>query len=325
MPSPRPTVRIGSNEPVDFHMHTRSSDGGWQTAQLIDYLADHGYRVVAICDHDTMRSVPEAQARAEERGLVLIPGVEVTSWWDEKQWHLLVYGIEPQGESRFHALLAQQQANLRATGENSIRLFEANGKLLPQLDEVVAGRPLMPTYVLQAAIRAGHATNLQTAHELLKSYGEQMKVDWPLAEVVEAAHAAGGICIVGHPGRPDLGPVLDEGQLDRMLAAIPIDGLETHYRSYSDADTARYRAMAETRGLLATSGSDSHAPGNPVYPRPHPARWVVPFLARFGVEVEPFEGAPWQSGQLVVVNGNSAPRPEHAGAPAPQAVAGSST
>src|SRR5579884_1505663 len=181
---PRPNVRIGSNEPVDFHMHTVSSDGGWETEQLIDYLADHGYRVVAICDHDTMRSVPAAQQRAQQRGLVLIPGVEVTSWWDDKQWHILVYGIAPTGESRFHQLLAQQQANLRAAGENAIALLESNGYLLPQLEEVVAGRPLMPTYVLQAAIRAGHATNLQTAHELVKKFGEQLKVDWPLAEVV---------------------------------------------------------------------------------------------------------------------------------------------
>lgn len=296
----RPTVRIGSNEPVDLHLHTIASDGGWQPSQLIDYLANHGFRVAAVSDHDTMRSLPEARARAAERGLTLIPAVEVTSWWGEKQWHILVYGIEAEGTTRFHRLLAEQQANLRAAAENAVRLLEENGHPLPQLEEVVAGRPIMHTYVLQAAIKAGHATNLQTAHELVKQYGEQLKVDWPLAEVVAAAHEAGGVAVIGHPGRPDLGPVLTAERLDLMLAEIPIDGLETHYRSYTDADTARYRAMAEERELLVTSGSDSHAPGVPVYPRPHPARWVAPFLARFGVEVEPFAGEPWRSSPLVV-------------------------
>ena len=280
---------------VDFHLHTRSSDGGWTATQLVDYLADHSFSVVAVCDHDTMRSVPEFMERATEKGMTAIPGVEFTTWWDERQWHLLVYGIEPTSlaSTTFGTLLMRQQANLRAAAERAISLLEQNGHKLPSLAEVIDRRPLLPVHVLQTVIKDGHATNLSTAHKLTIKYGEDLRVDTPLESVVEAAHEAGGTCVVAHPGRDDGAGIMTAERLIKMLATVPIDGLEGHYRSYSVADTARYRAMALKRHLLVSSGSDSHAPGVPVDPRPHLARWVAPFLKQQGINVEPFEGEPW--------------------------------
>jgi 3',5'-nucleoside bisphosphate phosphatase len=295
-------AEIAPHDRVDLHMHTRSSDGGWTPAELVDYLVEREFRVVALCDHDTLRSVPEFMERGAEKGLTVIPGVEFTTWWERRQWHLLVYGIEPDrlASTDFGRLLAAQQANLRAAAERAISLLEQHGHKLPSLDEVVDGRPLLPTYVLQTAIKDGHATNLMTAHQLSIKYGEDLRVDTPLEEVVATAHEAGGVCVVAHPGRDDGAGIMSADQLQRMLASIPIDGLEGHYRSYTKYDTVKYRGFALEHGLLITSGSDSHAPGVPVYPRPHLARWVTPFLNRMGIEVDPFEGEAW-SGEMAEV------------------------
>ena len=295
---PEPIMHIEPDQPVDFHMHTRSSDGGWTPEALVDYLADHEFRVIAVCDHDTMRSVPEVQERAAERGIRVIPGLEFTTWWDQRQWHLLVYGIDPTAlpGTRFGALLSRQQDALRSAAERAIALLERHGYSLPSLEEVVDGRPLLPVHVLLTMIKDGHAPNLRIAHERVREVGESLRVDSPLEEVVAAVHEAGGICIIAHPGRDDGGGLLTAEQLDRMLATIPVDGLECHYRSYTDEDTAFFRALAAERGLLMSSGSDSHAPGMPVFPRPYPAGWVAPFLSRFGVEVAPVAGEPWYPG-----------------------------
>lgn len=294
---------VQAGDRVDFHMHTRASDGGWRPDQLVDYLAEHDFRVVAVCDHDTMASVDEAAGHAAARGIRLIPGVEFTTAWDGRQWHLLIYGIDRESEqgAGFAALLAQQQANLAAAAERGITVLEMHGHALPSLKEVVDGRALLPTYVLLTAIKDKHATNLQTAHELTKKYGEAMRVDMPLESVVKVAHEAGGICILAHPGRDDGEGILDAKRLDKMLAEIPIDGLEGHYRSYKDDDTEKYRNMALSRGLLVSCGSDSHAPKHPVNPRPYHAGWVVPFLDRLGIEVEDFNGVSWQRGDDVVL------------------------
>lgn len=286
------------DEAVDVHMHTLASDGDWTPAQLVDHLAERNFRVVAVCDHDTMRSVDEMIERAEPRGIAVIPGVEVTTEWDGRQWHVLIYNVDLElpRSARFRGILEEQDNNLRAAAERAIELVENRGHHLSSLDEIVAGRPLLPVHVLRTLIKDGHATNLMTAHRLVINAGETLKVDSPLDDVVAAAKEAGGVCIVAHPGRNDGGGLMSAEQLDRMLEIAAIDGLEGHYRSYSDDDTIKYRTMAIERNLVVSCGSDSHAPGHPVDPRPHPARWVTPFLRRVGFSVEPYRGVSWEPG-----------------------------
>jgi hypothetical protein len=72
-----------------------------------------------------------------------------------------------------------------------------------------------------------------------------------------------------------------------MLVEIPIDGVEAHYSSHTDEQTALYRRLASEKGLLISAGSDSHAPYQPVNPRPWRAIWAAELLARLGVIVEP--------------------------------------
>lgn len=284
-------MRLAHDAPVDLHLHTLASDGGWNPDDLIDYLADRAFRVVAVCDHDTQRSVPAAMARGRERGVVVIPAVEVTSRWDARQYHILVYGIAPDRQDEaaqpFLTMLAEQDQRLQDLAEDARARIEASSKALPSLESVLAGRTMWPYHVMMAAIADKHVPSLKEASELVVELGSNFTTDEPLARVVATAHEAGAICILAHPGRPNLGPALDAETLARMLADAPIDGLEAHYRSYTDDDTARYRELVERFGLLGSTGSDSHAPGEPVDPRPWRAIWCAPLLGRFGIEVAP--------------------------------------
>jgi len=301
-PEPGPQAPLAPADKVDLHLHTLASDGAWTPAALVDHLAGEGFRVVAVCDHDSQRSVPEVTRRAARRGIRVIPGVEVTTRWRERQWHLLVYGIDPRdaGEAgrAFRSVLADLDARLMELAEDARRRIEASGRALPSLEEIAAGRPLWPYHVLCAAIREGHAANLKTAAELVTGLGGGFSADEPLERVVEAAHAAGGLCVVAHPGRSDSVGVMTEEDLDAMLAEAPIDGLEAHYRSYTDEQTALYRRLAAERGLLVSCGSDSHAPKHPVDPRPWRAAWCAELLGRLGVAVEPVAAgeAVWEPG-----------------------------
>ena len=60
--------------------------------------------------------------------------------------------------------------------------------------------------------------------------------------------------------RADLGPAMTEETLDRMLQAAPVDGIECHYRTYTDRETTFYRQLAEERGLLIGTGQDPAEP-----------------------------------------------------------------
>jgi predicted metal-dependent phosphoesterase TrpH len=294
------SARLAPDDPVDLHLHTLASDGFWEPSQLVPYLAANGFRVASICDHDSQRSVLEAMRLGEEHSVRIIPGVEVTTRWSGRQWHLLVYGIRPDrvddDATDFLTILAELDAELQANAEDARHRIEASGKPLPSLPEVAAGRPVWPFHVLSAAIKEGHVKNLTEAANLVTQLGGSFTADAELDRTVRAAHKAGGLCVIAHPGRGDSVGAVSEADLDRMLEKIPIDGLEAHYRSYTDAQTALYRRMAIDRGLLISCGSDSHAPGQPVDPRPWRAAWCAGLLARLGIPVTVPDDPVWVTG-----------------------------
>lgn len=294
-------LRLTAEDAVDLHLHTLASDGFWTPAELIDTLASSGFKVASVCDHDTWRSVDEAVRLGAERNLLIIPGVEVTARWSDRQWHILVYGVAPgrrdAAAAPFQALIADLETELAQRAEDAWARLVASGRELPSLPEIAAGRPVWPFHVLSAAIKDEHAKDLKTAAELVTELGGGFSADQPLERVVATAHEAGGLCVIAHPGRSDSVGELTEADLDRMLHTIPIDGLEAHYRSHTDTQTALYRKLAAQRGLLISAGSDSHAAGKPVDPRPWRAIWVADLLARLGIAVDPPEVGPiWAAG-----------------------------
>lgn len=291
---------LTSDAAVDLHLHTYASDGGWAPRQLVDYLVEHEFRVAAICDHDTQRSVAEAIDCGRERGLTVIPGVEVTTGWRDRRVDLLVYGIHPDSidpdAADFLALMREIDEELIALADDARTRIEAKHGAIPYADELRVDRPLWPYHVLMGAIKAGYVKNLTEAAKLTVDLGGRFTTDRPLARVVTAAHRAGGICLIAHPGREYEGGNITAVDIDAILGESPIDGIEAHYRSYSDAKTAELRAIAAERGLLVSCGSDSHAPGQPVDPRPWRAAWCADFLHRFGIYVADPTGDPWSEG-----------------------------
>lgn len=281
---------------VDLHLHTRASDGGWTPETLITYLREHQFQVAAVADHDTMASVPAARSIGEDAGIDIVPAVEMTTRWEDRHVHCLIYGIySERPEARvFMELLAEQQHQLDVTARRIVDLLERNGRRVPSLAEVADGRPLKPYLVYFAMIKDGHGRDPRTAHNIVKGLGEPGLVDVPLDQTVAAAHEAGALAVVAHPGRDDGWGILKADKLDRMRTTIPIDGIEAHYRSYKDDEVAMYRGYAAEHDILASAGSDSHRPGYPVDPIPYHAAWIAPLLRQLGYEVEVPEGADWR-------------------------------
>jgi len=245
--------------------------------------------------------VLEAIDLGRRRGVRIVPATEVTVRWGARQWHLLVYGIRPDeprpGARAFLDLMAEHDRRFMALAVDARRRVERSGRPIPLIGRETGGRKPMPVHVLRAMIAAKHVPSLKEAAELVVALGGNFTYDSPLEEVVAAAHEAGGVCILAHPGRANLGPALTAKMLDQMLKATPLDGIEGHYRTYTEADTARYRRMAESRGLLIGAGSDSHGPGLPVDPRPWRAVWAKALLERLGFEVgDSPDGVAWAPG-----------------------------
>lgn len=296
------TIRLAATDAIDLHLHTFASDGTWTPAELIDKLDSLDIGVASLCDHDTQANVVETIERGQRRGIHVIPGVEVTVRHADRQWHMLVYGIRPDDErpeaAAFLGLMADQERNLRAIADDARRRLEASGRPLPSLAGIVGtGKMWAYPEVLTAMVRDGHVPSFKEAAELVTELGGRFNSDLPIEEVVEAAHQAGGICVMAHPGRPDLGLAMTAQTLVELLNDAPIDGLECHYRTYTDKDTARFRALAGEHDLVMGTGSDSHGPKHPVDPRAYRAIWAKGLLGRLGIEVEDqLDGPVWAPG-----------------------------
>lgn len=75
---------------VETHLHTVHSDGRDSVRGMLEACRDAGYDAVAVTDHNTVSGLTEARASADELGLILIPGVEITTF----QGHAVVLGLD---------------------------------------------------------------------------------------------------------------------------------------------------------------------------------------------------------------------------------------
>ena len=78
---------------ADPHCHTTASDGMVTAAELVSAAVAAGLNLIAVTDHDTMRSVAEVRERGEAAGLQVVAGQEVTTAWPA-QTHMLGWFLE---------------------------------------------------------------------------------------------------------------------------------------------------------------------------------------------------------------------------------------
>ena len=78
---------------ADPHCHTIASDGMVSPAELVSAAVAAGLNLIAVTDHDTMRSVSEVRERGEAAGLQVVAGQEVTTAWPA-QTHMLGWFLE---------------------------------------------------------------------------------------------------------------------------------------------------------------------------------------------------------------------------------------
>jgi hypothetical protein len=74
---------------VETHLHTLHSDGQSDVRAMLGGCREAGYALVSLTDHNTQSGLPEARLVAESEHLLLLPGVEVTTF----HGHAVVLGV----------------------------------------------------------------------------------------------------------------------------------------------------------------------------------------------------------------------------------------
>lgn len=105
------------NKTIDLHVHSTASDGTFTPTELVAEAKRCGLSAFALTDHDTVDGISEALAAGEASGLEVIPGVELSTEYNETEIHVVGLFIDP-ANTDLQAELAKFRDNRTTASEN---------------------------------------------------------------------------------------------------------------------------------------------------------------------------------------------------------------
>lgn len=278
---------IAPDDAIDLQIHTVFSDGTWTPHALLDHVRSRGFRAIAVTDHDTAAGADEIERLGEQAGVHVVPGVEATAEWHGRLAHVLCY-TSGSIASPLRDLIGDTVARMEANTRDVFDELRRRGYHFPRLAEVLAatgGEPRRPADNATLLMAHGHAPNRDEALSMIAEAGYRI-ASAPLDDIVAAAHNAGAVAILAHPGREG-GEIeaYPPALLAEFVGEIDLDGIEAYYPLHTSDQSAAYARLADEKHLLVSAGSDSHGPSGRL-PVAYPASLARALLARVGMKVE---------------------------------------
>ena len=250
---------------IDLHTHTRCSDGTQTPEELVRAAEAAGLDVLGLTDHDTTEGWADAARTAEEVGVTLVGGIEISTRHLGRGVHLLAYLPDP----TYPPLVTHLRKILDGRSSRVPAMLERLRSVGVDVDiadvrrasdgTAATGRP----HVADALVALGVVPDRSTAFRLYLNPGRPAYVDRyaaPLVEMIGSIAAAGGVTVLAHPwGRH--GPESMPESAITELAGLGLAGLEVDHQDHTRADRERLRAIAQGLGLVVTGSSDHHGLG----------------------------------------------------------------
>jgi predicted metal-dependent phosphoesterase TrpH len=240
---------------VDLHAHSTASDGSRAPADVVREARRIGLAAIALTDHDTVAGIAEATAMAEELGVRVVPGVELSAVEGDVETHIL--GLHLSDTRELEAKLVSLRDMRRTRAERMVqRLNELGVRIdFASVLEQAAGGAIGRPHVARAMIAEGWAVDFRDAFDRYLGNGRPAYVTKERLVVSEATsliHRAGGLAILAHPSH--------SGTRERIAAFVEqgMDGVEVRHPSHSAEDMARLAALVEHFSLVPSGGSDWH-------------------------------------------------------------------
>ena len=245
----------------DLHTHTTASDGELSPKELVIKAKASGVDVLAITDHDTTEGIAEAEHEACKQNIRLLPGIELSVSWIDKNFHIIGLGIDPENR--------ELQASLNETKELREQRAIEIGKKLEKIGVTKAyyeARELAGTHTLtrshfaRVLINQGFAADTR---EVFKKYLVHnkpgfVKTNWlEMASGIELINDSGGEAILAHPMRYNI----TASWLRRFLLAFKESGgtgIEVVTGSSNTDEISTTADYARRYELSGSAGSDFH-------------------------------------------------------------------
>jgi 3',5'-nucleoside bisphosphate phosphatase len=247
---------------IDLHTHSLYSDGTFTPRELLELARERGLDTVALTDHDTTNGLVEAAAAGDEYGVEVVSGVEFSTVYNGEGVHILCYFMDPADPDLMAELQRLRDDRLRR-GERMVEKLQELGYPISfeRVRQIAQGGNIIRPHVAEALVEAGVVPTVKDAFsdELIGSGGQAYVEKHALhpLQAMAMIHAAGGACVLAHPGTwRETKPV--PSTLIEELAEAGLDGIEASHPEHTPEVEARYIGEAEALGLFWTGSSDCH-------------------------------------------------------------------
>ncbi|MEG5265519.1 PHP domain-containing protein [Pseudomonas sp. JDS28PS106] len=254
---------------VDLHCHSTASDGTLAPAALVARAHEHGVRVLALTDHDTLEGLPEAREAAVALGMQLIDGVELSCTWGGATIHVLGYAFDPKAPALNEAI-AQLHEGRWLRAEEIDRKLAAKGmpgaldgaRAIQQELGDSGNAPARPHFA-EFLVRGGYVKDRAEAFRKWLGAGKlgDVKQHWPtLAQTVATLRASGAWVSLAHPSHYDF----TRSKRRKLVADFLEAGghaIEVVNGMQPAEQVGTLSILAREFGLLVSAGSDFHGPG----------------------------------------------------------------
>lgn len=270
---------------IDLHTHSNISDGTLSPEALLALAAERGVDVLALTDHDSMHGIERARQAAEQHGISLISGVEISSQWSrpatKKSYSVHIVALNMQNPQALQIVIEQQQ-QIRA--ERAERICQKLQQLIkvdlyPEILLEVEQQPdrITRSHIAKALLKNGIVSRLQQAFDRFLKEGEPAYVKFDglsLEDTVRAIHEAQGFAVLAHPTRYDLSAT-NTRYLIELFAQSGGDAVELAPESDPLSTRQMVDRMIAQNNLKVSIGSDFHGDHMPWLklgqtPRPRP-------------------------------------------------------
>lgn len=241
---------------ADLHVHTQASDGLLSPYEVVARASQLGLRAIAITDHDTVDGIREALEAGAKLKITVIPGIELSTEYQDYQIHILGFYINHQDQA-LHTLLDTLHNSRYMRAEKMVKKLSFLGYKISMDDvmhhakDAAPGRP----HVARALMDQGYISSMAEAFDHLigskmPGYVERYKVT--PQQAIDTIQQAGGRAAWAHPGLTG-----NVGLLDLFISS-GLSGVEAFHPEHTVNQIKTYKQLATDKKLFVTGGSDFH-------------------------------------------------------------------
>lgn len=248
----------------DLHCHSTVSDGLLSPPDLVAYAARRGVKVLALTDHDDMSGLQAAQEAAVQHGIQFVNGVEVSVTWKRRTLHIVGLKVDTKNVALKTALDLVRIGRDERAQEMGADLARAGIHSAYEGAKALAKQSIITrTHFARFLVDNGHAKDTKSVFKqyLVKGKPGFKEHQWmDLESAVNLINSAGGVAVIAHPGRYDLGTI-NMLLLMHEFRRVGGTAIEVVTGSHTPPQYQQFANIAHKFSLKSSLGSDYHGSG----------------------------------------------------------------